>query len=127
VRVLPALSLVTAVSPSPLWTWHVSAAVSRPCAWLLRFTQPRVCRAPRSQKKRDRELAERDFREAAAAYKAHKRELGAQRFELQQEARRERHQELIDTMAAMEPSWVHPDEVEERIIHALDNPIRIDV
>ena len=81
----------------------------------------------RSQKKLERELEERRLRDVAAAYTARKRELGAQRHEQKQAERRQEHQELIDHMAAMEPSWIHPDEVEERIIHALDNPIRIDV
>ncbi len=86
---------------------------------------PHLCTC--SQKKLERELQERELREAAAAYKARKRELGAERYERENEERRQEHQELIAHMATMEPSWIHPDEVEERIIHALDNPIRIDV
>jgi uncharacterized protein YdaU (DUF1376 family) len=80
-----------------------------------------------SQKKLERELEERELREAAAAYKARKRELGAERYERKDAERRQEHAELIEHMASMEPSWIHPDEVEERIVHALDNPIRIDV
>lgn len=82
---------------------------------------------PLSQKKRERELEERRLREVATAYKARKRELGAQRYEQNEARRRKMHLELVNRMAAIEPSWIHPDEVEERIIHALDNPIRIDV
>lgn len=81
----------------------------------------------RSQKKLERELQERQFREMAAAYKARKREAGEHRYDQKRAERLQKHKELIDHMATMESTWIQPDEVEERIIHALDNPIRIDV
>jgi hypothetical protein len=80
-----------------------------------------------SQKKLERELQERQFRAMAATYNARKREAGERRYDQKRAERLQKHKELIDHMATMESTWIQPDEVEERIIHALDNPIRIDV
>ena len=55
------------------------------------------------------------------------RAAGAERHLSKEAERQARNDRLIDALVLEEPNWVQPDRVEEAIIHALDNPIRIDV
>ena len=58
---------------------------------------------------------------------AGQRAAGAERHLSKEAERQARNDRLIDALVLEEPNWVQPDRVEEAIIHALDNPIRIDV
>ena len=55
------------------------------------------------------------------------RAAGAERHLSKEAERQARNDRLIDALVLEEPNWVQPDRVEEAIIHALDNPIRVDV
>ena len=55
------------------------------------------------------------------------RAAGAERHLSKEAERQAGNDRLIDALVLEEPNWVQPDRVEEAIIHALDNPIRIDV
>ena len=91
---------------------------------------PLTCRprpSPPRRKKLEREQQQRDFRIAVAEGEAKKRAFGARRYARKEASINARHRTMIAEMVAMEPTWIHEDEVEDRIAHALDNPIRIDV
>ena len=67
-----------------------------------------------------------DFRKEHAKHIEERRARGAARFEAQQAQRKLENQEYIEYMTAASQHWVQPDQVEERIIQALDNPLRLE-